>query len=336
MDQDITYPKETEYRSICSIFAPLEDALRVANLPPGEVDFCLLAGGSSLLPQVQDALRRYFCRSELLTFSQRERVQLAVARGAAWHALSLAAFGRPLVEFRAHATLALRAEQRLFPLVSRGMALPFPPEGKRRFEGLQVPRTCLQGSLPLRVEVVRQDGGEESLVFASIWHAPAPVTKGTPLVLDFRLDENQVLDFCLGLAYNEAVQFQQERENPLTHVINPGKTRLAMEELEESIRSGNVADAQLPKAMEKLAGYYQELGQRERAFSLLKRLLAQKGRPDATILNRLAILAGEMGNVALEEKFYREAIAAEPSWDAPLFNLALALFRTDATPRRRS
>ena len=327
LDPDLLFLRESEYRSTCSIFAPLEDALDRAKLEPAQVDFCLLVGGSSQLPQVHQALRGYFPRAKLLAFQGEEGLQLAVARGAAWHALALAAFGRPPVEVRAHATLALRTAKTVLPLVSQGTPLPFPTQGFKRYTGLQVPVTALAGEVPLRVEVVRQDGGEFSPVFEGIWSIPGPVTAGTPLVLDVRLDENQILEMELRLEGAEGSQFRCQVENPLTHVVNPGHTRLELEELEERIRRGEVPEDQLPEALERVAELCSELGQRERAFALLKRLLARKARPDAYLLNRLAILAGEMGQHDTEEKLYREAIVADPSFDTAYFNLALTLWR---------
>jgi molecular chaperone DnaK (HSP70) len=327
LDQELLFLRETEYRSTCSIFAPLEDALDRAKLEPSQVDFCLLVGGSSQLPQVQQALRSYFSRAQLLAFQGQEGLQLAVARGAAWHALALALVGKPVVEVRSQATLALRTEKTVFPLVSQGTPLPFPAQGFKRYGGLQVPVTALSGEVPLRVEVVRQDGGELSPVFQGLWRIPAPVTAGTPLVLDVRQDENQILDMELRLEGAEETQFRCQIENPLTHVVNPGRTRLELEELEERIRQGQVTEDDLEEALERVANLCSELGQRERAFAILKRLLARKARPDAYLLNRLGILAGEMGQHDTEEKLYREAIAADPSFHVARFNLALALWR---------
>ncbi len=327
LDPDLLYFRETEYRSTCSIFAPLEDALNRASLDRKAVDFCLLVGGSSLLPHVQDALARYFSKDRLLTFGDPERLQLAVARGAAWHALALAVFGRGLVEARSHVTLAIRTQRKLFELISQGTPLPFPPQGYKRCEGLSIPVTSMTGEVPLRVEVVRVDGSEEALLHAGLWRIRGPVSAGTPLLLEYRLDENQVLDLRLVLYDPDGPKYQCQIENPLTHVANPGKARQELEELEEKIRTKQIPDEALPKALETVADLCIELGQKERAFAIFKRLLAAKGRPDPYLLNRMAILAGEMNQSDLQEKLYREAIAANPSFHAARFNLALALWR---------
>jgi molecular chaperone DnaK len=61
LDTDLPYPREDEYdRVTCSIFAPIMDALLRANKEPEEIHLCLLAGGSSLIPHVREALASRF------------------------------------------------------------------------------------------------------------------------------------------------------------------------------------------------------------------------------------------------------------------------------------
>ncbi|HQL23165.1 MAG TPA: Hsp70 family protein, partial [candidate division Zixibacteria bacterium] len=83
LDRTFVFHRETEYRLTCSIFAPLEDALDRAELDAREIDCCLLVGGSSLIPQVADALRSYFEPEKVVLYSHPDQVQSAVARGAA-------------------------------------------------------------------------------------------------------------------------------------------------------------------------------------------------------------------------------------------------------------
>ena len=62
----------------------------------------------------------------------------------------------------------------------------------------------------------------------------------------------------------------------------------------------------------------------KKAIDYLKKALQGKHGVDASILNKLGIYFGEMGDYDREEKFYREATAASPFWSTPWFNLALA------------
>lgn len=332
LDRDLLYARDTEYRLTCSIFAPLQDALDRASLRPENIDVLLLVGGSTLSPHVRAAVRDYAPRARVLVHPDPESVQVAVARGAAWHALALAVTGRGLIQPISHDTISLRTQDRLFALVPAGAPLPFPggTEMARR-EGLLVPVTSTSEPVPVRVELVAGEPGHERLLHGGRWDVPAPVTAGEGLFVEYRFDENQVLEVALGLASDpEGHRYACTIENPLTHVVNPSATRLKLEELEEAIRTGAIPSAEVLDALVEAAALMSELGQRERAFAQLARVLRRKGRPDAAILNRMAILAGEMGDAERQERLYLEAFEAAPGWTPPLFNLALAQYRRRA------
>ena len=70
LDRDLLYPRETDYLMTCSVFAPLQDALGRANLEPGDVDFCLLVGGSALIPQIVEAVDDFFSEARTLCFER--------------------------------------------------------------------------------------------------------------------------------------------------------------------------------------------------------------------------------------------------------------------------
>lgn len=328
LDQDLLYARDTEYRLTCSIFAPLQDALERAGLKREEIAACLLVGGSTLAPQVRDAVRAFFPRARVLTHADADGTQMAVARGAAWHALALAVAGRGIVQPCSHEAIALRTAGGLLELVPAGAALPYPGAGPGRKEGLVVPVSSATAPVPLRVEVVAVERGQERLVLSRSWKVPAPVAEGTQLFLEYRLDENQVLELALGLVADPTgPRFEYEVENPLTHVVNPNATQLKIEELEEAIRTGKVAKEDVPETLCEIADLLTEIGHRERALEILKRVLRTRNRPDAGLLTRMGILAGELGDSERQEKYYREAASADPRWGGPLFNLALAQHR---------
>ena len=68
---------------------------------------------------------------------------------------------------------------------------------------------------------------------------------GDPVILRCELDENQVLSLELRLADDDSADpFKLTIENPLTHVSNPLRERLKIDEREESLRNKEVpADA---------------------------------------------------------------------------------------------
>lgn len=121
----------------------------------------------------------------------------------------------------------------------------------------------------------------------------------------------------------QAGHFERTLENPLTNVVNPGKEKMEIEELEEQLRTGQIPQTQMVDKIVLLAKKYTQIGQREKAVEYLGKALRQRNRPDAEILNQMAINYGEMGDHQREEKFYREAALAS-SWFGPWFNLALA------------
>ncbi len=322
LDRELLYARETEYRLTCSIFAPIQDALDRSGLDPKDIDYCLLTGGSCLIPQVFDALKDFFPHSEILESTDEETIQTMVARGAAYHSLSLAKEGKGLIHPVCHDTIAIRTRDGLIDLVVKGAELPYPADGSfRTAEGLSAPETALKGFLDLRVEILAKE--EERTLMASIWKVPAPVNKGDPLTLHYRYDENQVLFLELYLSERkEEMPFQMQIESPLTNVVNPQTTRLRIDKLEEELRTGKYRGEDQIKEMVTLSDLYSEMKQQEKAVEILGRILRVRNRPDAAILNKMAICYREMGDDQKAERCYREAGLASP-WSGSWFNLAL-------------
>lgn len=322
LDTDLLYARETEYRTTCSLFAPIQDAIERSDLQGEDIDYCLLVGGSCLIPQVEEALRNYFSNGRLLTYPDYDSIQTAVARGAAYHALSLALYSRPVVQPICHDAIALLTSAGPVELIPQGVGLPFPADGGyAAITDLRVPESSLLRPVPLRLEVVA--GKEHRPVQWQIWEIPAPVNQGDKLCLEYRYDENQCLDLRMSLAADsESGNFSFTIENPLANVVNPQKTRLKIDELEENIRTGKIAADQQAAAFVELAENYAELRQHEKALEYLSGVLRARNRPDAEILNKMAIYCGEIGDYDRQEKFYREAAAAS-AWGGPWFNLAL-------------
>ena len=98
LDRDSLYLRETEFRLTQSIFSPLQDALNRAGKTPDQIDFCLMVGGSSLIPQVKMAVQSYFHRGSVAFFSDPLDMQTAVSRGAAWNSLFKEMTGTPLIQ----------------------------------------------------------------------------------------------------------------------------------------------------------------------------------------------------------------------------------------------
>ncbi|MBT3980947.1 MAG: Hsp70 family protein [Bacteriovoracaceae bacterium] len=347
LDQDSLYARETEYNLTCSIFAPIQDAIDRALISADDIDFSLMVGGSSLIPQVQKAVKNYFPSADTLKHTDKESSQLAISKGASYHALALELRGKGLFQIVANDKISIRTESGSVDLIQRGEQLPFPKSNKwREISSLVVPeinRTNLvkvnpntntpdfsdptsitNSSNDIRVELIAGIDDDERLLFEELWRIPNSVKGGEPLLLKYRMDENQVFEFDLSIhSKNDFPSFECSIENPLTNVVNPNQTRIRIQEAEEDLRAGNVPKNEIPDKVVEIARDYSELNQIEKAISFLQRALKMKKEPDSHILNLLGMNFGDLNNWEKEESYYREAARVSTS-RAPLFNLALS------------
>ncbi len=199
LDRDLLYPRGTEFNSVTSMFAPITDALARANLKPADVDAVLLVGGSSLIPQVQDALQDYFRESLLLRFPNVDRTFYAVSRGAALHSFFLHGLGRPLLRPIAQETIGVIARNDVFkPLIEAGTEVPFPPDGTFAcYDGLAVPNNFMR---EIGIVIAADAASREKKVLATAHLVLTEILlAGTPIRLRYRLDANKLLQIEASL-----------------------------------------------------------------------------------------------------------------------------------------
>jgi tetratricopeptide (TPR) repeat protein len=204
-----------------------------------------------------------------------------------------------------------------------GAPVPYPGNGQwAKNQTLAVPQTCLDEPLPLRVEIVDAD---ERLIFRKIWEIDAFVSKGDPIVLEYRMDGNQVLHLRMYLSESKSEGiFEEFVENPLTNVVNPEPRRLKILEIEAELQNNfNIPKEERLSKIEMTADLYKDLGDEEKALAVLKQVLKARHGKDFGTLNKMGILCGIIGDHKRQEKFYRESARVSSS-SAPLFNLALA------------
>lgn len=315
LNTEYLFARSTEYRLENSIFAPIADALDRARLEPGEIDFVLAVGGSSLIPQVMDALRGYFPRARMLQYEDRKDAQLAVARGACLHALALATSGRgvisPVVQDDIYLVTRNGGDLKL---AAQGAALPVVASN----DSLTVPVNAFDKPLQLSVELVA--GAERRPLFRRNWNLPM-VRKGSPLRIEYSYDENQVFHLEMKLAdFPESVVFQASIENPLSHVVNPNHKQEEIDRLEEEYRRD---PRQAEELMPRIAELCADLGQHDKAIGMVRALLRKANRPVDWLLNRQAMYEDSRGNRAAAILGYEEAGKASRNWGGPFFNLAL-------------
>ena len=126
LDMDLLDFEETEYQTTCSIFAPIVDALDRADITEEGVDYCLLVGGSTLIPQMRSAIQEYMPSAQVLAHGNSEDTQVAIARGAAYNALSMAIRGRPVIQPVSADNISIRTGRFPLTLIPRRAHLPYP------------------------------------------------------------------------------------------------------------------------------------------------------------------------------------------------------------------
>lgn len=322
LDRDSLFVRETEYRLTQSIFSPLLDALHRANKESHEIDFCLMVGGSSLIPQVKWAVEKFFGKGAVGYFSDALDMQTSVSKGAAWNSLFKCINGKPLIQPILHEGIdLLTTEKRHLPLIPSHTPLPYPSDGSFAKVKLLVP----SGEIfidKLRIEVIGQANGQT--IFNEVWTLPQSACPGAEITMEYQLTVGKQFRCRAYLTDRPEDVLNLVTENPLINVLNPHSVRLKIEEAEEKLRKKGGGGADDRDTFVQIARWYAELNQREKALDFLRTALLQIQRADAEILNLQGVYFEELGDHERAEKAYREASKATVTWGGPLFNLALS------------
>jgi len=321
LDRDALYARETDYVLSCSIFAPIMDSLERANLSPTDITSVLLVGGSSLIPQVQDAVREFFGTAEIWAYKEYMQTQLAVSRGAAWHAYYMEVTGRPFIQPVVPETIALQTEDRdqHLVLVPSGANVPYPADGSFKEHKATLPKSGLE---TLTMEVVAKPSDQR--LFLEHWKLPEGTDEGDSITIKARLTSNSQLEIHACLNLDPDSVFEKTADNPLVNVVNPSEERLKIQVLEEELRStGHLGIAYVPKLVS-LARLYATLSYYEKAIESVGSALRLLGRPDSNLLNLQGIFYSDLGDLDRAAKCYVEAANAKSTNSTPFFNLSLA------------
>jgi len=322
LDTELLYARETEFRLTQSICSPLQDALHRAQKEPHEIDFCLMVGGSSLIPQVRETVENYFSQGVVGYFKDHLAMQTAVSRGAAWNALFKALTKQPLIQPILHEGIALiTTDGTLFPLIPSQTALPYPQDESYAKVKLVVPRGQLFVN-ELRLEIVGQ--AEKQPIFNEIWRLPKSASAGDEITLGYRVTAGKQFECRAYLTDFPESVLEESVENPLVNILNPHTVRLKIEKAEEELRQKGGGSAEDRDTFVQLARWYAEINQREKALDYLRLALNRLQEPDAEILNLQGIYFEELGDHDRAKKAYMEANRSTQTWSGPLFNLALS------------
>ena len=323
-DRDLLYYRESEYALSCSIFAPLENVLNRARLEPEQIHYCLAVGGSCLIPQIQDVLTEHFENADILTFEEHGENQTCVARGAALQALHLASGGAGLVPPTSSDNLSIRTKGGgATLLVPANASLPYPSKTDWAVVStLRSPQSAIGQSFSLRLELI---DSENELVSRDTWQVEPVVNKGDSLILQYRMDENQCLELKMSLADDPDETLYHDTRNPFSNIASHHSQRDRILELEEEMRAKSMSPSAQVHTVEEIAKLEHELGNNEKALSLLAKL--NQRRPDGYRLHRMGMVCGDLQDYERQEKFYRESARLLPHSGAALFNLALSFKR---------
>lgn len=316
-------PRQDEYFTATSIFAPIRDCLARAQWTPSHIDAVLVVGGSSLYFDVPRQLAAYFPDAAILTYDSPLDAQRCVGRGAAYQALLLAAYGASPLQSTIAEGVAIMTNSGPKTVIEPNMPLPHPADGGWVSVGsLAMVTGSSTESVPLKIAF---NSGDSRLASEVMPVAP-PSASGDPIEVRMRIDANQVLEFQVTVrTANGPQEFAARVDNPLSVVSNPNAKRDRILEVEEILPGA--PPGQQRTLMDELIGLHRELKEFERARQLLEgRLAAADDSERARLYFRLAMVCGEMQDRQAQIAYYKQAIAQ--GYDpAAAFNLALALRR---------
>ena len=305
-----------EYVERESIFQPILQVLAQSGISRDEVDVVVMAGSSSLVPQVEKALDAFFPLAEVLPCGGEADLPGAIARGAALQALSLAVTGEPLIAPVTSAELSLRTRQGMLTLVQAGESLP---ACSRSALTILAPESSPTLPIDLSIEVLADN---ERVVGRSIWQLEPPIHKGEPLTLAWSLDENQCLSLHLQRqeAEDENGVFEDRYDAPLSHIDQGHLARTRLLEAEELVRTGSIPTVSLGEMFTQMARDAASIGQHEKALHCITCAMQHAGNT-CFLLNLRAIYLDDLGDADRAEEVYRQAAG----WSVARFNLALFL-----------
>ncbi|MBP5156862.1 MAG: tetratricopeptide repeat protein [Treponema sp.] len=132
-----------------------------------------------------------------------------------------------------------------------------------------------------------------------------------------RLDFKSFLFIPLALALCMAAQAQSSAFASGEELFRTGKFSEAISQLEKAVESG-----ENPKAYIYLALCYQQMKEYEKGLAVLERGMDAPGTNKKVIAFDAGNISFAMGNYQQAENWYSIAIAADPSYSAPVLNRA--------------
>jgi molecular chaperone DnaK (HSP70) len=321
IDRHGAVSEDSEYLMVNSMFVPIKEALFRVDWEKEQIDTVLLVGGTSQFTSVKSALVGYFPAASIVTYEESLGAQRCVGRGAALQALLLAVYGKsPLKATIGEPIKIMTGNKGFVELIPGNTPLPLPTTA---VDGLTLPVDISEEGAPLKLEF---QIGSQPLTTEEIW-IEGPLTKGTKINTSISIDTNQHFDIEVNVASN---RYHATLSNPLSVVANPNAIRDQILAAEEKVSQEQDPSKKINIYID-LAELHQKIGENERARQLLEDVFPYAtGNTVRTILHRLGLVCGELGDFESQTAYYKKSIDLGFG-EGAAFNLALALSGKDHT-----
>ncbi|QAY71612.1 Hsp70 family protein [Xylanimonas protaetiae] len=262
LDAERLKPRFGEYFEQGSVFAPLLEVLERTGWSSESLDELLLAGGSSALPPVADALANQLGVSVSYVIApERQERQTEVGIGAGLQALALAISGAPLARAMSGEHLQmLAADGKWHDLIPANQPLPF-PEGPVDYLSGSVSGSITSADEGLKVQLRKGP----LTVFTEEVPLPAGTSIGDVFTVRTTMDTNQLVTLEIEFSNRHRHTFQIER--PGTYVSNPNVIREKILELEAVVSDPDIEPDDLWKARYDLSELYTRVGHHDKAVA---------------------------------------------------------------------
>lgn len=207
-----------------SVLRPVQDALEVAGIGPGDVDFVILNGGSCRNPLVRRAFEEwgFFAATQIV---ETPDLDASVARGAALQCFWLHARKRSLAAPIANEDLGIFSQEgTFFPLVTGGTPLPYPPSSQTPLpaSGLVVPAPGLE-----ELVIPIYAGSEGRRRVAEVGRVPltGQVPSGTPVEVSVAVDANRISHWRFRILTLEPIEGEMTLGNPWVNRVTSPRER---------------------------------------------------------------------------------------------------------------
>ena len=319
LDTDMKFSRVTQYLNTCSIFAPIDDALERAKLTSEEIDYVLLAGGSSQIPKIKESFDSYMPQAQKLDFSSLEKNQIAMACGAALHSLSLTLTSKGLVQPVAYDDISIKTSVGSDKIVSRGSKLPIKSAKDLRYK-------CPGGSdgkpVDLQVKFVAGSVDDEQTLFHDLWKLNPPVSKNEVLLLSYNFDENQTFEFKFSRLDAPRAKFEHKVENLYSNVCKPDEVFSEIQKIEYELRAKRESPEVLAPQWINLLKKYYDAEFYEKAVEVSKQLVRQNILSRPWLFSMIAGCYEKLSDFERAQKFHEQTV--ENTKDSGyLFNFAL-------------